>query len=282
MKQKIIFIAGLGHSGSTILDLALGTHPEIIGLGEVYTLLHDAKRDHHYSSLCSCGKLATECKFWKNIPAILENPDSIENQYGKLICYFQDMFGEDKILVDSSKNTYQYLRFLKENHNLKVLFLVRDIRSWTYSRYLNSRKPLFYLAFRWYLENKKLLFRLGKMGIQYKLIGYEELSLYPEHLLKIISDYLEIGYDAAMLEPDKTNSHIISGNILRADALKRNRFVYDARWFLSYRMFLIAPFLSVLIRWNKKHVYSNISDHGLKEFYLFGTRRRKEMTQKFN
>ena len=53
MKQKILYIAGLGHSGSTILDLSLGSHPDITGLGEIYTLLDSERRKNHYVSYCS-------------------------------------------------------------------------------------------------------------------------------------------------------------------------------------------------------------------------------------
>ena len=33
-RLKLLLIRGLGHSGTTMLDLALGAHPQIIGLGE--------------------------------------------------------------------------------------------------------------------------------------------------------------------------------------------------------------------------------------------------------
>jgi len=39
--MKVVLIAGLGHSGTTILDLALSHHPGIIGLGEVFDVLRD-------------------------------------------------------------------------------------------------------------------------------------------------------------------------------------------------------------------------------------------------
>ena len=35
----LVLIRGLGHSGSTILDLALGAHPQMVGLGEAVRLL---------------------------------------------------------------------------------------------------------------------------------------------------------------------------------------------------------------------------------------------------
>ena len=39
MKNKIVFIAGLSHIGSTLLDYALGSHPKFVGLGEIFTAL---------------------------------------------------------------------------------------------------------------------------------------------------------------------------------------------------------------------------------------------------
>ena len=37
-KPKIIFIASLSHSGSTLLDLMLNAHPEVVSVGEVKQL----------------------------------------------------------------------------------------------------------------------------------------------------------------------------------------------------------------------------------------------------
>ena len=38
-KRHLLLIRGLGHSGTTILDLALGAHSQITGLGEAVRLL---------------------------------------------------------------------------------------------------------------------------------------------------------------------------------------------------------------------------------------------------
>ena len=66
--NKIIYIASLGHSGSTILDMSLGCHPLIVGLGEVAPLLK-ARRDDFFndefnSYKCSCGEDMWTCSFW--------------------------------------------------------------------------------------------------------------------------------------------------------------------------------------------------------------------------
>ena len=282
MKQKIIYIAGLGHSGSTILDLALGTNSSIVGLGEIYTILDKKRRDYHLGSLCSCGETGRDCSFWKEIPGILDDPGTIEKRYDILLNHFQNTFGDDKALVDSSKNSYSYIRYLNENYDLKVIFLTRDIRSWIYSRFLLTGKPLLYLTMRWYLENRKLIHQLRRMQINFKKVGHEELSLYPEHILPAISDFIEIPYDPAMLQPGNSNSHIISGNIARVDPLKRNKFSYDARWLLSNRLTFISPLLLFFMRWNRRYVYSNVSKGEIKEFYLFGKGRRDDLSRKFN
>ena len=46
--NKLLLIRGLGHSGTTILDLALGAHPQMVGLGEAARILaRPAPSDAH-------------------------------------------------------------------------------------------------------------------------------------------------------------------------------------------------------------------------------------------
>lgn len=62
--KKIIYIAGLGHSGSTILDMALGSHPNIIGLGEIYAVFNSKNYKNLFEkSTCSCGEKGKDCSF---------------------------------------------------------------------------------------------------------------------------------------------------------------------------------------------------------------------------
>jgi hypothetical protein len=281
-RQKIIYIAGLGHSGSTILDLSLGAHSKIIGLGEIFTLLDKDRRKNHLKSHCSCGMRATQCKFWAGADLELDKGNGVENKYAILVQYFRRKFGDDYILVDSSKNSYSYIEFLKDHFDLVVIYLTRDFRSWIYARHLNNGKPLITLAIRWFLENKKLLYQFKQMDIDIFTVGYEELALYPELILKNIADHAGIRYQESMLSPEQSNSHIISGNIARTDPDKKRRFIYDARWLISVRLLLLSPFLILLSRFNKKYVYSNVNRKGLSEFYLFGANRKKSFSDKYN
>jgi len=108
------------------------------------------------------------------------------------------------------------------------------------------------------------------------------LALYPGHVLRKISSFTGIPFSEKMLEPGKTNSHIISGNVVRADDLKRATWTYDARWMVSGRMLLLTPLLLPIMRLNRKLVFPNTATRSLKDFHLFGTRRKERMDKKYN
>ncbi|MEW6288912.1 MAG: sulfotransferase [Thermodesulfobacteriota bacterium] len=57
----VIYIAGYGRSGSTILDIMLGDHPEIFSGGELAYLLDDYFND---ARNCTCGKKYCDCDIW--------------------------------------------------------------------------------------------------------------------------------------------------------------------------------------------------------------------------
>lgn len=280
--SKIIYIAGLGHSGSTILDMSLGTNRGVVGLGELKTLLDDQTRERHYSSVCSCGQKAGQCRVWGELKDLLKEEGSLEEKYNLVVGLLQKLYGPDVTLVDSSKNSYSYLKSLNRKYDLRVIYLTRDIRSWSFSRHLSTGKPVVYFFFRWLLENFKLISQLRKMNIDPMKVGYEELALYPGHVLSRISSFAGIPFSEQMLAPGKTNSHIISGNVVRADDLKKAAWTYDARWMVSGRMLLLTPLLLPIMRINRKLVFPNTARRSLKDFHLFGTRRKERMDQKYN
>jgi hypothetical protein len=62
--QRVIFIAGAGRSGSTLLDIVLGNHPEIVSVGELSKLVPSALVGREY---CACGARGDECEFWREV-----------------------------------------------------------------------------------------------------------------------------------------------------------------------------------------------------------------------
>ena len=60
---KYLYICSAGHSGSTLLDLLLGSHTRIESLGEVSHL----PKNIALNTKCSCGENVRECSVWKPI-----------------------------------------------------------------------------------------------------------------------------------------------------------------------------------------------------------------------
>ncbi|WP_254302401.1 sulfotransferase family protein [Sphingobium chlorophenolicum] len=63
---RLIYVAGYGRSGTTLLDIALGEHPAIMGAGEVTTL---ARHVWDRGEYCACGARVRDCPEWKAIVA---------------------------------------------------------------------------------------------------------------------------------------------------------------------------------------------------------------------
>lgn len=63
-KQPVLFVAGAGRSGSTLLDRVLGQASGVFSAGEVRYLWQNSLIDDH---LCGCGVPFSECELWSSI-----------------------------------------------------------------------------------------------------------------------------------------------------------------------------------------------------------------------
>src|SRR5262245_20545792 len=90
---RIVFIASLGHSGSTLLDLLIAGHSRAFSIGEVkslrrYARLKKDKTKHEYKinlrgNKCTCGAESIwSCDFWKEVNDFVEREAGIS--LGKL------------------------------------------------------------------------------------------------------------------------------------------------------------------------------------------------------
>jgi len=70
---NVLYIAGSGRSGSTLLDRVLGQAPEMTSLGEMRYLWSFGLLDNN---LCECGHPFRQCPFWSEVTrAALGSPD---------------------------------------------------------------------------------------------------------------------------------------------------------------------------------------------------------------
>jgi hypothetical protein len=63
-----IYIAGKGHSGSTLLEWLVSGHPQIVAAGELGKLsLQFARETIPYPGWCSCGQRPMNCAIWRAV-----------------------------------------------------------------------------------------------------------------------------------------------------------------------------------------------------------------------
>ena len=95
--MKYIYIAGLEHSGTTLINHLIAQHPKALGLGEVSSYFDSGhmreyiKKWGGYSDvrLCSCGSDWDDCNFWGDIKELngLVSDSPIKEKYVRLINY---------------------------------------------------------------------------------------------------------------------------------------------------------------------------------------------------
>ncbi|MEM9613172.1 MAG: sulfotransferase [Actinomycetota bacterium] len=64
---SVLYIGGYGRGGSTLLDILLGSHPRVLGGGELEMFFKDVVAD----GTCSCGRRYADCPVWGEVLAAL-------------------------------------------------------------------------------------------------------------------------------------------------------------------------------------------------------------------
>ena len=173
---KVLYVAGLGRSGSTILANTLGQVDGFFSGGELNFIWKHALIENR---LCGCGKPSRECPFWgpvfngefggqseelasemmrlqyagartRHIPLMLTEGGRekirvrlgkfLENT-GRLYRAIQAVSGS-RVVVDTSKEpAYGYALGMVDGIDLRVLHLIRDPRAAAYSWAKKKRQP---------------------------------------------------------------------------------------------------------------------------------------------
>ncbi|MEO1402779.1 MAG: sulfotransferase [Cyanobacteria bacterium J06635_1] len=276
-------VMSLGHSGSTLMNLLLGTHPDFVSLGEVmHSFMYELKNPE---AQCSCGEPASTCVFWGKVlhQVSAETQLDIPKGYQVIFETFQAIYpAAEKQFADSSKSL-EVIKLLnsKLKRPLKVVFVMRDVRSYTISQIDNlSRKfssfntkdkifrnslirSRFYFYLDWYYRNLRIRKFLERENIAYIQVGYEELCLRPDIVLGKIFEFLKVADclpedSLKIAAPSQSESHIIRSNRMRLQKGKQT-LSYDTRWLTRNEWILPAAVFPGIMRFNAREVYANIS-----------------------
>lgn len=175
-EQTVLFVAGVGRSGSTLLDVCLNA---LDGMATVGELCYIWENGYRQNLLCGCGRPFSECARWRAIRSgafagEMEDLDAIERdrrtvsrwrhlpklffpalrsvgfrsslrRYGNCLRRILAAAAEENgatVVVDSSKDPLHGLILAQTpGIDLRVVHLVRDPRATTFSRRRLKRRP---------------------------------------------------------------------------------------------------------------------------------------------
>ena len=284
-KIKILYIAGSGRSGSTLLARLLGEIDGFVNVGEASQSLFNKKRVS-MGLPCGCGHSMEECTFWNKLKYSLNNdvqdfgtqvmkfryfpllisplkPEIFRQKYKKLIHsqmklieYIVDHSG-CRIIIDSSKHPITgYILSQQSDVDLYILHTIRDIRgvvsSW--------KKPKEYLwsqsikdTIKWWWLNNLLSEYLRFYAKDYILVRYEDLVRNPVKTLEhIVARFFQIREPINFFQENQAVvgvHHMLGSN---PDKLFSGKLVVQERtWKLSSKEYWFVSFLTLplLIRY---------------------------------
>lgn len=260
--MKIVYIYSLGYSGSTTLSLVLGLHPKMIAVGEVFPWLELS--DFSGDCFCSCGKSFDSCPLWSGFDSQINSKMSLKEKYSSFLRHFSERNNKEKILVDSSKVPREgdYLDIIKKTPgiDLKVIFLLRDVRGFSLSnkKHKNKGSILLY-QLNWWRRNRQFKKYLQNNDFDYLQVSYEELCFKKKETLKALTNFIGVDFSEEMMgDLNLSDSHIIRGNIMRSDKKRKKGINYDYRWFFDRSTNVNYTLLPLIARWNERNVYKNI------------------------
>jgi len=286
--RQLVYIAGAGHSGSTLLGMILSQHSRMIGLGEVHQVLRESRFSgiaftRKKEALCSCGGRIDECVFWGEVARNIESASatSYVERYRILLDVFRRQFGEDAIPVDLSKGLEQLMALSRSDLAVRicVIHLLKDVRAFAISNLDRYRKlkasglsatrgtrgfletfvrrfvPFFFIT--WYRQNRRIKEALERDKIETFQLGYEELCFAPERSMGMLCEFLGKPMEPAMLSRlEASKSHILRGNQMRHRD-DRRVISYDNRWLYRNEWTLSSALFRRIMRFNAEEVYSH-------------------------
>lgn len=264
-KIKIVYIAGFGRSGSTLLDLIISTSGRVFSIGEVYNFNDIMERD----APCACGESVSECRCWGPLHAqkkaikisnrasvfnylkvlnhlynplsrsknLWEKSDDNYRMIRSIAGRFSSADAENNFILDSSKDVTRLIELVEdERFDVYCVHIVRDGRG-TANSYASKRGQTsqnFYLALlKWLAANLLVGKFIKKEKIKSIRLSFECFCKNPENYIKELNNFLGIVIPDNYAEVIKNmDYHNIGGNRM-SKKQRRKEFsgiYYDEKW----------------------------------------------------
>ncbi len=244
-KIKVVFIAGCGRSGTTLLGQLLGEFEGFVNVGEAVRYLFDRNKELP----CGCGMAAPDCPFWRETFSAFPSELATAGSKSLRIRSFPSLFLRTRgkrvppelapilsslggiyrtivrdsgcnVIIDSSKYpSTALIAGLIPNVELHVVHVVRSphsvVASWTRKNGYLAVHPRGKVVSWWWAYNV-LSEALKSRAKTYRLVRYEDFARDPGPVLRDISTDV-MGHPLPMNFLDGTEAtvhvqHSLAGN----------------------------------------------------------------------
>lgn len=222
--MKLIYIVGMGRSGSTLLDILLDAHSQVRALGGVRRLAHYARKHP-----CPCGAESFyQCEFWGSVNAELQQrfgrtletldvharDDETFRQQNRGLFDVVSEVASVPYVTDNSKSVQRLARMMAApDIDVVPVHVLRDPRGRAQS--LRKRKQQNYIPTFTYSHRSLRLYQLLK-DQEHIVVNYEKLAADPVGQLTKLMHRLELEFEPRQLEwADLPHHNIGSADVLR-------------------------------------------------------------------
>ena len=243
--MRVIYIAGAAHSGSTLLDLMLNAHPEIVSVGEVLKLnrqlgYRDPERKNY--APCSCGAPSLlQCKFWSAVDAEIRatagkslteldvlDSDTRDPRHAPNVTLFTAIAAVSgkNFIVDSSKIPRRLSQLMQfPELDVYPVHLIRDPKGQIAS-VMRKHGGFLKNIVRYEIVQEQIHRTLK--SVPHSVMRYEDLVRDPERSLNSILQPLGLSFDRRQLSWAEAEKHIVAGNHMRYQTT--SNLVLDEKW----------------------------------------------------
>jgi hypothetical protein len=259
---QLVYITGRGHSGSTLLDLLISAHSEVVSVGEAKCLV--TRPDEP----CTCGAPTVfVCPFWEKVDAALRERAGLSLRELDIDSADAGIFAAHNraffqavasvtgkpIILDSSK-TVDRLEALLEAQicPVQAIHLVRSPQGVVYSNAKRGREWLYHTYNYTHAMMKTRRMLEGREHLQ---VRYEDIVRDPRRAVETIMKTLGLAFQPGQLEWAKPERHNIYGNPMRFATESSIRLDEKWRKGLSIRQKLVIWWLTLPCRGDGTNIY---------------------------
>lgn len=242
MKPRVLYVLGYGRSGSTVLGMALGQHPDLVNLGEISALPTFVPGPTYIPPrACGCLLPLDQCPYWQGVArrlgsmtALAENGTTLSPRMGwrryapwlpepshelprwadAAAALYRATIDEAgaQVAVDTSKGAPRAWWLWKSGAvDLTFVWLTRRLEDVVRSQIRHGQSPL-KTGVSWRLAQRQvgqLVRRLEEAGLVVPRISYERLTRDPRAAMTEILTHVGLPWHDAVLTPHP--QHTIGG-----------------------------------------------------------------------